>query len=56
MLLNIFIDYIAVGMEATGALVPTGDSCTWQNSTLTVGCTLFADDAAGICPSLEAAK
>jgi hypothetical protein len=55
-LFNIFIDDIAAGSEATGAMVPTGDSRTWQNSTLTVGCTLFADDAAGICPSLEAAK
>jgi hypothetical protein len=55
-LFNTFIDDIAVGTEATGALVPTGDSRTWQNSTLTVGCTLFADDAAGICLSLETAK
>ena len=57
-LFNIFIDDLAVGTEESGALVPTGDSRTWRNSTptLTVGCTLFADDAAGICPSLEAAK
>lgn len=55
-LFNIFIDDLAAGTEVTGALVPTGDSRTWQQSTLTVGCTLFADDAAGICPSLEKAK
>ena len=56
LLFNIFIDDLAEGTEASGALVPTGDSRTWQRSTLTVGCTLFADDAAGICPSLEAAQ
>jgi len=56
LLFNIFIDDLAVGTEVSGALVPTGDSRTWQRSTLTVGCTLFADDAAGICPSLEEAK
>jgi hypothetical protein len=55
-LFNIFIDDLAVGTEESGALVPTGGSRTWRNSPLTVGCTLFADDAAGICPSLEAAK
>ena len=55
-LFNIFIDDLAAGTEGSGALVPTGDSRTWRQSTLTVGCTLFADDAAGICPSLEMAK
>jgi hypothetical protein len=55
-LFNIFIDDLAEGTEVNGALVPTGDSRTWQQSTLTVGCTLFADDAAGICPSLEEAQ
>ena len=55
-LFNIFIDDLTHGTEASGALVPTGNRSTWQTSTLTVGCALFADDAAGICPSLEKAK
>ena len=55
-LFNIFIDDLAEGTVESGALVPTGDSRTWQQSTLTVGCALFADDAAGICPSLEGAQ
>jgi 23S rRNA pseudouridine1911/1915/1917 synthase len=46
-LFNIFIDDLALGTEASGALVPTGNRSTWQTSTLTVGCTLFADDAYG---------
>ena len=54
-LFNIFIGDLAEGTVESGALVPTGDSQTWQQSTLTVGCALFADDAAGICPSLEGA-
>ena len=55
-LFNIFINDLTDGTEESGVLVPTGDRRTWRDSTLTVGCTLFADDAAGICPSLEAAK
>jgi hypothetical protein len=55
-LFNIFIDDLVHGTEASGALAPTGNRSTWQTSTLTVSCTLFADDAAGICPSLEKAQ
>jgi len=43
-------------MEVSGALVLTGNRSTWQRSTLTSDYTLFADDAAGICPFLEKAK
>ena len=55
-LFNIFIDDIAEGTADTGVLVPTGNTKTWGQSDLTIGCTLFADDAAGICASIPMAK
>ena len=54
-LFNIFMDDFATDDAAYGAVVPVGDSKTWRQSQLVVGCTLFADDAAGITPSLAKA-
>jgi len=50
---NIFIDDLPMGTEKMGVKVPVGLTRTRQISRLQIGINLFADDAAGICPTLE---
>ena len=53
LLFNIFIDDLPDGTTATGAQVPIGCMKTWRASDIKIGCALFADDAIGICPTLN---
>lgn len=55
-LFNIFIDDLTEGTMTSGVTVPTGNSKTWRQSDLKIGCTLFADDAAGLAPNLPQAQ
>ena len=41
--------------ETSGVLVPVGPIRTWQQRDIRVAGALFADDAAGISPTIEAA-
>ena len=52
----IFINDLASLMSDCGELVPVGTKHNWQNSDVTIGCALFADNAAGIYPSIAKAK
>ena len=55
-LFNIFINDLMDGLEETsGVLVPAGPIRTWQERDIRVAGALFADDAAGISPTIEAA-
>lgn len=55
-LFNIFINDLMDGLEETsGVLVPVGPIRSWQQRDIRVAGALFADDAAGISPTIEAA-
>ena len=55
-LFNIFINDLMDGLEETsGVLVPAGPIRSWQQRDIRVAGALFADDAAGISPTIEAA-
>lgn len=57
MLFNIFINDLMEGLEEiSGVTVPWGERRTWASSDLRVAGALFADDAVGLCPTVEKVK